>query len=379
MTMSTKLSKACGNAVTHQPFFNTGIHHSAGGEHSLYRLIVQRDLALLLGDGEKRFNAEGRTIEANFIHSPSIVRDRRSGQSGRMGIYSSAMGKFKLRTEAVLGLAVACIWGLTFLSIKVAVVELKPMTLALSRFVIASVLLPLIALIRKTSLSVKARDLPLLIASGFIGVTLYFFFENNGIMRLSASESSIIIGTIPVLTLLVDMIFYRMRAGKSVVLGILISFGGVAVMVAKSETAGSSSGGYLFMIGAAVSWVSYTFLTKPLGLKYPLLSVTFGQIFFGMLGCIPFAMLEGQGFVRVSTPVLLNVVFLGVLASAVGYWLWVMVLDKLGASRSSVFINLIPVVSVAASFIVLGERLAPAQLVGGAATVIGVYLATKSA
>jgi len=133
------------------------------------------------------------------------------------------------------------------------------------------------------------------------------------------------------------------------------------------------------MIGAAVAWVTYTFLTKPLGLKYPLLSVTFWQIFFGMLGCLPFALLEGQGFVRVSTPVLLNVLFLGVLASAVGYWLWVMVLDTLGArSRSSVFINLIPVVSVAASFVLLGERLAPPQLAGGAATVIGVYLATRS-
>ncbi len=288
------------------------------------------------------------------------------------------MGKHKLGAEVALGVGVAFIWGLTFLSIKVAVVELKPMTLALSRFVIASAVLPLIALIRKTSLSVKLRDLPLLFASGFIGVTLYFFFENNGIMRLSASESSIIVGTIPVLTLLVDMVFYRMRAGKSVILGILLSFGGVAVMVAKSEAASSSSGGYLFMIGAAVAWVSYTFLTKPLGLKYPLLSVTFWQILFGTLGCLPFAMLEGQGFVRVSAPVLLNVLFLGVLASAVGYWLWVMVLDKLGASRSSVFINLIPVVSVAASFVLLGERLAPPQLAGGAATVIGVYLATRS-
>ncbi len=288
------------------------------------------------------------------------------------------MGRHKLGAEAVLGVGVAFIWGLTFLSIKVAVVELRPMTLALSRFVIASAVLPLIALIRRTSLSVRARDLPLLFASGFIGVTLYFFFENNGIMRLSASESSIIVGTIPVLTLLVDMVFYRIRVSKTVILGILLSFGGVAVMVAESDSASSSSGGYLFMIGAAVSWVSYTFLTKPLGLKYPILCVTFWQIFFGMLGCVPFAMLEGQGFVRVSTPVLLNVVFLGVLASAVGYWLWVMVLDKLGASRSSVFINLIPVVSVVDSFMVRGERLAPPQLAGGAATVIGVYLATKS-
>ncbi|MDD3981879.1 MAG: DMT family transporter [Spirochaetia bacterium] len=289
------------------------------------------------------------------------------------------MGKRKFGIEVFYGLGVAFIWGLTFLSIKVAVAELKPMTLALSRFIIASALLPLIALVNKTPLAVKPKDLPLLFVSGFIGVTLYFFFENNGIMRLSASESSIIIGTIPVLTLLVDTVFYRLRASKSVIIGILLSFGGVAVMVAKSHSAAASTGGYLFMGGAAVAWVSYTFLTKPLGLKYPILSVTFWQIFFGMLGCVPFALFEGQGFVRVSTPVLLNVVFLGVLASAGGYWLWVMVLDKLGASRSSVFINLIPVVSVIASFIVLGERLAPVQLAGGAATVIGVYLATRRA
>ncbi|HAP55193.1 MAG TPA: EamA/RhaT family transporter, partial [Spirochaetaceae bacterium] len=149
------------------------------------------------------------------------------------------MGRHKLGAEAVLGVGVAFIWGLTFLSIKVAVVELRPMTLALSRFVIASAVLPLIALIRRTSLSVRARDLPLLFASGFIGVTLYFFFENNGIMRLSASESSIIVGTIPVLTLLVDMVFYRIRVSKTVILGILLSFGGVAVMVAESDSASS--------------------------------------------------------------------------------------------------------------------------------------------
>lgn len=279
----------------------------------------------------------------------------------------------------MLGIGVAFIWGLTFLSIKVAVVELKPMTLALYRFVIASALLPLIAVTRKTPLKISARDFPLLILSGIIGVTFYFFFENNGIMRLSASESSIIVGTIPVITLLVDMAFYRIRAKKTVIIGIFLSFGGVALMVAKSESAGSSSGGYLYMIGAVLSWVAYTFLTKSLSMRYPLLAITFWQIFFGMLGCVPFAFFEGQGLVRMSGPVLFNVLFLGILASGLGYWLWVMVLDRLGASRSSVFINLIPVVSVAASFVVLGERLAPAQLAGGAAAILGVYLATKTA
>lgn len=290
--------------------------------------------------------------------------------------YSTAMKK-QSSLVPLAGVAVAVIWGLTFLSTKVAVVELKPMTLALMRFVIATLLLPPILWLSRTSLAIQWKDVPLIAASGFMGITLYFFFENNGIMRLSASESSIIIGTIPVLTLLVDMAVYRRKIRSSVMAGILLSFVGVVLIVVRSEAAKASPGGYLFMIGAAISWVIYTFITKPLGGKYSLLSITFWQIFFGMIGCIPFALFEGQSIARLSSQVIFNVLFLGILASAVGYWLYVLVLDKLGASRSSVFINLVPVVSVIASFIVLGERLAPLQLAGGAAAVFGVYLATS--
>jgi len=294
----------------------------------------------------------------------------------KWGGYSTAMKK-QNTLISLAGVAVAVIWGLTFLSTKVAVAELKPMTLALLRFVIATFLLPPIVRLSRTSLAIRWRDVPLVALSGFMGITLYFFFENNGILRLSASESSIIIGTIPVLTLLVDMAVYRRKIRPGVKAGILLSFLGVALIVFRSEAAIASPDGYLYMVGAALSWVIYTFITKPLGGKYPLLSITFWQIFFGMIGCIPFALLEGQSVASLSSSVIFNVLFLGVLASAVGYWLYVLVLDKLGASRSSVFINLIPVVSVIASFVVFGERLAPLQLVGGAATIFGVYLATS--
>ena len=275
------------------------------------------------------------------------------------------------------GLAVAVIWGLTFLSTKVTVVELKPMTLALLRFIIATILLPPIAWLSKTTLSIRWKDAPLIAASGFMGITLYFFFENNGIMRLSASESSIIVGTIPILTLLTDILLYRRKIKPAVTAGILLSFAGVALIVARSEAAMASPAGYFYMVGASLAWVAYTFITKPLGGKYSLLSITFWQIFFGMLGCIPFAIAEAQDISHLSISIWLNVAFLGVLASALGYWLYVIVLDKLGASRSSVFINLIPVVSIVAAFILLGERLAPLQLIGGATAIAGVYLATS--
>ncbi len=281
-----------------------------------------------------------------------------------------------------LGFAVAFLWGMTFISIKVALTGLSPMTLALSRFIVASALLPAIAWLLKEKLAVRPRDLPILAAAGLVGVTLYFFFENNGILRLSASESSLIIGAIPVLTILAERFIYGARHGTRVYAGILLSFAGVALIVTQSSGGKSSLPGYLFMAGAALSWVAYTFLTKPLSGKYGLLAVTFWQIFFGMLGCVPFAILENTGTnVRaISLPpeVWLNVLYLGIFASAIGYWFYVITLEKLGASKSSVFINLIPVVSVVAAYILLGERLAPTQFAGGIVAVAGVFLATAT-
>jgi drug/metabolite transporter (DMT)-like permease len=289
--------------------------------------------------------------------------------------------KMRGSPETWAGVAVALVWGLTFLSIKVVVDELPPMTLSLVRFVIASVLLPMIAWATKTDMRIRLGDMPIIALSGLVGVTFYFYCENNGIMLLSASESSIIIGTIPVLTLIVDMIVYKVRMRPVVSAGILLSFIGVSVMVIRFSPAGGAAAGglagYLYMLGAVLAWVAYSFITKPLGGRYPLLSISFWQIFFGMIGSIPFALAERHDFSSMSAMVVLNVLFLGVLGSALGYWFYVIMLDRMGPSRSSVFINLIPVVSVIAAYFVLGERLSPRQLLGGAMAVTGVFMATR--
>jgi drug/metabolite transporter (DMT)-like permease len=274
------------------------------------------------------------------------------------------------------GAAVALLWGLSFLSIKVAVAAIPPMTLAAARFVIACALLPLIAKLAKEDLRVRARDLPLLAASGFVGISLYFLGENNGVSLLSASESSLIIATIPVLTMLAERVFAGTRLGGRAYAGAALSFGGVALIVARSAGAVSSPMGYLYMGIAALSWVGYSFLTRLLPSAYGRVTVTFWQSLFGLAGCIPFALAESASWRAPSLAVSLNVVYLGVACSAVGYWLYITSMQTLGAGKSSVFINLIPVVSVVAAFLVLGERLAPIQLAGGAVAVAGVYLAT---
>jgi drug/metabolite transporter (DMT)-like permease len=288
---------------------------------------------------------------------------------------SRIMNKSKA-TAIALASATAFIWGLSFLSIKTAVAVIPPMSLGLSRFIIGSLVLLLIFPMRGRVPRIAVKDVPLMAGAGLMGVTVYFLGENNGVLLLSASEASIIVGTIPVLTMLSERIILRTRLGTAQYAGAGLSAIGVTLIVIESLRVSPSPSGYLFMGIAAASWVAYSFLTRPLLAKYDSLDVTLWQSIFGAVGFVPFVFTERIAWSGVSVVVIANVLYLGIFCSAIGYLFYVASLKTLGAGVSSVFINLIPVVSVSASFVVLGERLSTLQLVGGAIAVGGVYLAS---
>ncbi len=282
----------------------------------------------------------------------------------------------KKHAGPLYGLSVALLWGFSFLSIKVSVAEVPPMTMAAARFIVACAVLPLLARLVKDDMRIALRDVPMLVLSGLLGVTLYFYFENNGVALLSASEASLIIGTIPVVTMIAERIFIGTRLGARAYVGAFLSFAGVALIVARSGSSESSSLGYLYMVGAALVWVAYTFSTRGVSARYGRISVTFWQCLFGLLGCLPLALLESRAWRVPSTTVVLNILYLGLFCSAAGYWLYISAMNHLGVGRASVFINLIPVVAVVGGFLILGDRLGSLQMVGGAIAVAGVYLAT---
>lgn len=274
--------------------------------------------------------------------------------------------------------AVSIIWGLSFLSTKVAVAAVPPMTIAAVRFVIAMLVLFPAALLRREDLRVAPRDLPLMALSGTLGVSLYFLCENNGIALITASEASLVIATIPVMTMLVDRAVLKTALRPRSYAGAALSFAGVALIVAPSLRGASSSPlGFLFMGGAALCWVGYALLTKPLSARYSGFSITFWQSLFGLIGCIPFALSESAAWRAPSLAVSLNIAYLGLFCSAAGYLLYIVAMEELGAGTTSVFLNLVPVVSVAAAYLLLGERLGGFSLAGGAVAVLGVFLATS--
>jgi drug/metabolite transporter (DMT)-like permease len=287
------------------------------------------------------------------------------------------------KQHKALAAVIACVllWGLSFISIKIAVAVIPPMTLGALRFALAIVLLYLIKKKYAPEEKIRKEDLPLLVGAGLTGVTLYFFFENNGVAMIPASEASIIVGSIPVITLVAEAVKNK-AISLIAIAGALISLAGVALVAGVSFSLSGNAAGYFFMAGACVSWVCYCFFTDPLFARRSRIYIVFWQSVIGFIGFLPFTFFEIfsktslKNFIEATSLTLWgNVLFLGIFCSAFGYWLYTLALKDLGVGTATLFINLIPVVSAVGGFFILGERLMPIQWLGAAMVLAGVYLA----
>jgi drug/metabolite transporter (DMT)-like permease len=265
------------------------------------------------------------------------------------------------------------------------------MSLGALRFALAIVFLFFMKRRSAPKEKLRLRDFPGLLGAGLTGVSLYFFCENNGVALVSASEASIIVSTIPVLTMAAEWLGARLFGGPARArasgpaaparitgrrwLGAFISMAGVILVAGVSLSISGNVLGYVYMAGAALSWVIYCFLTRPLFARCSRIHIVFWQSVFGFAGFLPFAVSEYRHWGRPDLPVLIHLVFLGICCSALGYWYYARSLEVLGLGVSSIFINFIPVVTVAAGFFFLGDRLSPLQWAGAALVLSGVYLA----
>jgi drug/metabolite transporter (DMT)-like permease len=277
---------------------------------------------------------------------------------------------------------VVILWGMSFTSTKIILnTGFPPLTIALLRFAIASAVMLAILKARNKRLSIPKGDILPLGLSGLLGVTLYFFFENRGIKLTSASNASLIIATIPVFTVAAEMVFFRHRVPLVKMGGIGLSIAGVYFLINPGGTPGGASpssanglAGSLLMLGACFSWVAYIILSKKFAQKLPRLALTAYQFLFGTLFLIPLSLFERRAWVAMGTHAWLNLLFLALLCSAAGYFLYLYGLFRLDPTTVSSYINLIPVVGALSGIFVLGERLVSTQIIGGAAVIAGVVI-----
>ncbi|MFO7880970.1 MAG: DMT family transporter [Kosmotogaceae bacterium] len=254
---------------------------------------------------------------------------------------------------AIFLTSTAAIWGISYIFTKIAVESIPPMTLASMRFLIASMILFLFVGKKRGFTLLKSKGAML---SGLFGVALYFFFENYSLKLTNPSDAALIVSSAPILAIIFYDILER-RFNIIEYIGSISAFTGLFFIIYGGQfNEGSSIFGNIIAFGAAISWVGYTYFFEKNSDSTT--TGTFAISLWGMIFAIPFAIIELFIFkmpISFNPGSITGILYLSILASALGYFMWGMGIKFWGGKYSTIWIYTIPIFTVFADIVFLNN------------------------
>lgn len=281
----------------------------------------------------------------------------------------------------LMAIITVIIWGTTFVSTKVLINNsLTPVEILIYRFTIAYICIWFIS--PKKLWADTPKDELLLVLTGLTGGSLYFLAENTALEITLASNVGLIISTTPVITALVQYLVDRKeRPGRRLIIGSLIALLGVAFVVFNgSFVLQLSPLGDLLTLIAALMWAFYCIIFRKLGNRYPTVFITRKVFFYGVITVLPallFKSISLEPEVLTRPIVIMNLLFLGVIASMLCYIMWNLAVRRIGTMHTANYLYITPLVTLLTSAIIIDEPITWIAIVGCVLILGGVYIAQK--
>lgn len=288
------------------------------------------------------------------------------------------MNKKKEITGHLFAFITIFIWGTTFISTKLLLEDFSPIEILFFRFIIGYVIL---LLVYPRRLRIKEKKQELYFAgAGLCGITLYYLLENIALTYTFASNVGVIISVAPFFTAICAHLFLD---GEKLKVQFFIGFAVALIGIFLISFNGSNNLrlnplGDILAVLAAVVWAAYSILTKKISsFHYNAIQSTRRIFFYGLLFMVPALFIFGfnPNMNQMVQPTnLFNIIFLGLGASALCFVTWNLAVKILGAVKTSVYIYMVPVITVATSVIVLGERITEITILGILLTFVGLFI-----
>lgn len=273
------------------------------------------------------------------------------------------------------------IWGTTFISTKVLLNDFQPVEILFFRFVLGFTALLIVRprILKGTDL----RQELTFAAAGLCGVCLYYLMENIALTYTMASNVGVIVSAAPLFTAIMSQIFLAQeeKLKGRFFIGFAVSMAGIALISFNGSALELNPAGDVLALLAAFVWACYSVLTRKISeYGYDTILTTRRIFFYGILFMVPALFLFDFRFgpERFADPVaLMNLLFLGLGASALCFVTWNSAVKYLGAVRTSVYIYMVPVITVVTSFLILHEPFTWMTAAGTVLTMAGLFLSQK--
>ncbi|MGB9790320.1 EamA family transporter [Thermotoga caldifontis] len=259
------------------------------------------------------------------------------------------------------GVCVSLIFGFSFLFTKNALDYVKPLTFLSYRFFVASLFFLFLLLSRAIRLGKKPYwKLWKLIVFQPI---LYFLFETIGLQRINASEAGMIVALIPILVNVLAIFLLKEKGDRYHYVLLLSSFIGSVLIVGFNLTKEALLGKVSMLI-AMVSAALYTILARKLSREFEPHEISFSMMISGFVFFTIVSKLSGEFRLVLNVHTISAALYLGVLSSAVAFFLHTYMVKQAPSILVSLFSNLTTVVACLAGVLFRNERLGLQQILG---------------
>jgi drug/metabolite transporter (DMT)-like permease len=278
-------------------------------------------------------------------------------------------------------LSLALLWGVNWPAMKLAVSEMGPWTFRAICLYAGALGLFAIALKLGLSLRVRRGHWRALAISSILNVTIWHVCSAYGLTLVEAGRASLIAFTMPIWVGLFGALFLgeRLDARKTAALA-LGAIGLALLAVPAFAGLAASPLGFFLMLACAVGWATGTLYLKRQGFGMNAVSLTAWQLALGgvpvLLGMLAIDL--PAGLWRVETPSLqawIGIVYAATIPMIYCHWAWFRALEILPAQIASLGVLAVPVVGVASSAWLTGERFATLDYAGMAAILGALFMA----
>ena len=280
----------------------------------------------------------------------------------------------------LLALATITIWGSTYIVSKIVLETFMPTQVLLMRFLTAAIVLTIIY--PKFEKIKDIRNELLLVASAAC-LSGYFLCENTALTKTYATNVSLIIATIPIISLILTGIVDKVNHwNKNVILGFIIAYTGVVIIVVGGE--GDSS---IKIIGdgiallAAMCFAVYSLILSKANSETNTIRLTRNVFYYVTIIIFIANLLTGNLNSEVfpveklmSVPMISGLLFLGVMASSLSFIMWNQSIKYIGGMRTNKYIYFGPVITAVIAAIFLKESITVTVVIGAVLIIGGVYL-----